>query len=311
LTRSFGAMPDFTPPPHDEQADVEADDDNVATLPFMAALHTNFPTALTSRRTADHVTMALSDHGFTTTNTLFGASICSDEINFCNSVPKSLYSELGESYGGNKVFNMGGLGGIPFIGKTGLSAGMDHIPDQGNLLLLYASHVGISEQGGEVGKVERCGQHGHVTTACGAAVAAYDLIKKHGTLFHDHVSLSSHDEEEAFIVQELSARLSKINWQDLDVDNPMALVSYQMFDIVRDVLYQELTCLPDSKFHNCQHLALLGGIIINRFDMDDYFQPISFEIKSMNKAANKMRSGLKTVNLLETTFGPKPRLELL
>jgi hypothetical protein len=93
----------------------------------------------------------------------------------------------------------------------------------------------------------------------------------------------------------------------------MAFVSYQMFDIVRDVLYLELTHVSptaNSIIVSIWH-ALLGGIIINRFDMDDYFQPLSFEIKSMNKADNKIRSGLKTVNLRETTFGPKPHLKLL
>lgn len=42
---------------------------------------------------------------------------------------------------------MGGLAGIPFIGKVGYGAFSAHIPKDGNLIILFAPHVGIAPDG--------------------------------------------------------------------------------------------------------------------------------------------------------------------
>ena len=49
---------------------------------------------------------------------------------------------------------MGGLAGIPFVGKVGFGAFYAHIPKDGNLLILFAPHVGIAPDG-EIGKFQR------------------------------------------------------------------------------------------------------------------------------------------------------------
>lgn len=51
---------------------------------------------------------------------------------------------------------IGGLGGIPFAGKTGFQAFASHVPDGGNLLILFGPHVGIDKLG-KLGFVERRG----------------------------------------------------------------------------------------------------------------------------------------------------------
>ena len=56
-----------------------------------------------------------------------------------------------------EVFHMGGLAGVPFTGKTGFAAFSHHIPDGGNLFILFAPHVGLSKQG-KVGEYSRFGQ---------------------------------------------------------------------------------------------------------------------------------------------------------
>lgn len=50
----------------------------------------------------------------------------------------------------------GGLAGVPFAGKTGFNAFASHVPDDGNLLVLYAPHVGMDKMG-NLGSVERKG----------------------------------------------------------------------------------------------------------------------------------------------------------
>ena len=42
---------------------------------------------------------------------------------------------------------LGGLAGVPFVGKAGLAAYAHHVPDNGKLLILFAPHVGIGSSG--------------------------------------------------------------------------------------------------------------------------------------------------------------------
>merc|ERR1711988_874184 len=71
-----------------------------------------------------------------------------------------------------EIFPMGGIGGAPFVGKTGFKAFSHHVPDDGNIIILFGPHVAISEEG-EVGKYLRMGQH-ELSTACGAVIGAYN-----------------------------------------------------------------------------------------------------------------------------------------
>lgn len=67
---------------------------------------------------------------FAQDNTLFGMSVCSDEVNFFeNEVIDLMKKRWGES------FSLGGLAGIPFAGKAGLSAYAHHVPDEGKVSL--------------------------------------------------------------------------------------------------------------------------------------------------------------------------------
>ena len=52
---------------------------------------------------------------------------------------------------------MGGLAGIPFIGKVGYNAFTSHMPEGGNLVVLFAPHVGCSPEG-DLGSYLRDGQ---------------------------------------------------------------------------------------------------------------------------------------------------------
>jgi len=51
---------------------------------------------------------------------------------------------------------MGGLGGIPFIGKVGFGAFAGHVPKDGNLFILFAPHVGVTPDG-VIGRFARDG----------------------------------------------------------------------------------------------------------------------------------------------------------
>ena len=89
--------------------------------------------------------------GCTAENTLFASSVCVDEINHMET---SLNNRLKDYWG--ECFYMGGLGGLPFIGKVGFGAYAAHVPKGGNLFVLCAPHVGITPDG-TIGKYARDG----------------------------------------------------------------------------------------------------------------------------------------------------------
>ena len=112
----------------------------------------HFQGSRSSAETLDRVARILEKIGCDADNTLFAQSICPDEINHEDGDITALMSaHLGE------VFHMGGLAGVPFTGKTGFAAFSHHIPDGGNLFILFAPHVGLSKQG-KVGEYSRFGQ---------------------------------------------------------------------------------------------------------------------------------------------------------
>ena len=73
-------------------------------------------------------------------------------------------------------FPLGGIGGAPFVGKTGFGAFSGHVPDNGNVILLFGPHIGISKDG-QLGKYLRNGQSCK-STACGTVIGAYRSCKK-------------------------------------------------------------------------------------------------------------------------------------
>lgn len=72
------------------------------------------------------------------------------------------------------MFPLSGLAGFPFVGKTGWGAFSSHCPENGNIVILFAPHVGI-DSNGNVGKIERDGQI-NASGACGASISAYKSL---------------------------------------------------------------------------------------------------------------------------------------
>ena len=108
--------------------------------------------------------------GFTGENTLFSHSVCPDEINHEEG---DITQVLALHFGA--YFALGGLAGIPFSGKTGFGAYAAHVPDAGNIFVLFAPHCAVSEEG-HCGAYHRLGQS-EESHACGAAIGAYGAVK--------------------------------------------------------------------------------------------------------------------------------------
>jgi hypothetical protein len=129
-----------------------------------------FPTAILAGDLDKVIANTLRSRGFTPANTLFGHSVCSDEVN--NRKEQMIPLMVNRWQEG---FALGGLGGLPFVGKSGFGAYLHHVPDNGKLLIMFAPHVGIDAEG-RVGGLQRVGQ-AKVSSACGAAIGAYKALQ--------------------------------------------------------------------------------------------------------------------------------------
>jgi len=242
--------------------------------PCYRALHKQFPGALPGPGVHCRVKAILTaDYDFTPDNTLYGNSICPDEINSA----KGSLNFLMQDYWG-ELFPMGGIGGAPFVGKTGFKAFSHHVPDDGNIVVLYGPHIAISEKG-EVGKYLRDGMH-ESSTACGAVIGAYHACcAKKGDEDEEFDEL---DMQMSWIKSQIQPHVERIKMQE----NPMAALSYQAFESVKT----KINKVVNTDFGNGR-LVLIGGIQINLpHPCSDHFLPIVFEVR---------QAGQPTENILE------------
>lgn len=245
-----------------------------------------FPNSLTSAAVDNAVYKSLSARGYNAENTLFGMSVCSDEVNFVqNEIIDNMKTRWGES------FSLGGLAGLPFAGKAGLAAYAHHVPDEGKLLILFAPHVGIGSDGA-VGALERSGIVSK-SSACGAAVGAYKTLTKPGFPTPTAVSDLA-DLQFDYIKLKLASRLDGVD----SSANDMAFVTYQFYQMVREAMLAQIAAVPGI-WDDCSEIAVLGGIQINRFGKKDAFQPLMFQTTT--------QAG-KVTDLFPSTFGEQPDL---
>jgi hypothetical protein len=259
---------------------------------FDSSVRTFFPGAVPNTVVNNRAAERLLSRGYRPYNTILGSSLCSDEI---DSTALSLMQQLQKSLTLKKdggVFNLGGLGGVPFVGKSGFGAFLSHVPVSGKVIILYGPHVGISNEG-VVGKVERVGQD-KPSGACGAALGAYKAIKAGGRGPNDKF-----DYQEEFIIDELTPKLQTLLEQQknsgavngfVNANTAITAVTCNMFDIVNDVLEEQLEASFKSPgfWDKVSEVTLLGGIVVNRGHGnglpggDDYFQPLQFKAVNAN-----------------------------
>ncbi|CAK0797306.1 unnamed protein product [Prorocentrum cordatum] len=256
-----------------------------ASPPAERAMKTFFPTALLANDVNSAVADVLTKRGYTPQNTLYAQSVCPDEI---NSKAQELVALMQNEWG--EAFALGGLGGLPFAGKSGFEAFLHHTPVKGKVLICFAPHVGINTDGA-VGSILREGQLKN-STACGAAVGAFNAIRKSDSGGSDLGS--AYDAQEKYIVDNMRPLLEGVE----DSQDKMAYVAYQTYNIARDLMLDTLKSIPDI-YDWCDELTVVGGIMINRNRGGDFFQPLMFETKTKDGAAT---------DLYQQAFGDRPDL---
>ena len=244
-----------------------------------ASIDANFPGAMCSEVLLQRVQVKLAEFGFKQENTLFGKSLCPDEI--CHEegdLPDLLakhYSTLGAS------FSLSGLGGVPFTGRTGFAAFAHHVPKGGNVVVVFAPHVAISPKG-EVGRYQRDGQEG-LSTACGACIGALKAVEaERGP--DDPICcppcakpLDESDYQMQTIVHHVRERLDAIGAHP---SGKMVGLILEVYELART----RMLAMADLGQLNGGQLALLGGVQINMpRPMEDFFLPLSFELRCEGK----------------------------
>jgi len=234
----------------------------------------SFPGVMKGQDVMEKALVEMDKYGMDKENTIFGQSCCPDEINSDQGhLPKLFSTYYGHS------FPLGGLGGAPFAGKTGFGAFSHHVPDNGNVVIVFGPHIGFSIDG-EAGKFLRTGQ-ASLSTACGALVAAYNQCMS-GQGWGREVR----DEQQAWLRTKLRhfcphAAMSK---------HPMV----EMVTKAYEVIEEEMLSIVNTGF-GPGNLVLLGGIQINMpYPLPGYWLPKHFSIRSASMAP---------VDLMPAAFG--------
>lgn len=218
-----------------------------------------FPDAKDAKDTSIHYLGRMQiEHELDISRVLMATSVCSDDIN----VPSTTFFNV--LFG---PFIMGGLGGLPFSGQTGMTAFAHHIPDDGSAFIFYGPHIGITLDG-DLGKMYRPRQE-ETGNSCGALMLALNRLQ------NDSYKPSINDDD----YQQMKLEESLLPYRDqiLESSNQAKAITEAAYDIIDKKIHRHLETCKDE-FH-VNKVTLLGGIIINTdYGLDDYFDARNFEV---------------------------------
>ena len=212
----------------------------------------------------DSLLNILRPFGITPDKILLGQSTCVDDIT--NTKNKSVHPEI------KGPFTIGGLGGIPFTGVTGIDAFAHHVPEDGTALLFVGPHVGYNSEEGW-GKILRHGQH-HPSTCCGALVGALDKLREGKT---SSGVLSEDDYQEDVIV-----RLAQYHKKEIFADSvPLLALTRLALTESKDRMARYVHAAKERHF---PFAVVVFGVIINTdHEFEDYLWIEKVAIKDIKK----------------------------
>jgi hypothetical protein len=202
----------------------------------------------------DRVQAALEPHDFALERTFAAVSLCRDELNH------QLATEIAARW--NLPFNLGGLGALPSLGRTGWAACLSHVPGRGgrgHLLVFAFPHVGIGPDG-TLGESLRRHQD-HPTPTCGALASLLPQLQEVGgwppTRAEEERSLHLADAEairlQELVTAELQApphdivqltraterAVNREIWVELDALSPWEVMDVAVFTGIQINLHDE------------------------------------------------------------------------
>ncbi|WP_075343881.1 hypothetical protein [Tenacibaculum agarivorans] len=226
---------------------------------FDEVVKKEFPNAKDAKDTSIHYLGKMQiEHKLDISKVLMATSVCSDDIN----VPSTTFFNV--LFG---PFVMGGLGGIPFVGQTGMTAFAHHIPDNGSAFIFYGPHIGITLEG-ELGKMYRPRME-ETGNSCGALMLALSRLQD-----NTYAPIMNDDD-----YQQMKLEESLLPYRDdiMASENQSKAITEATYKIIDQKVHEYLKTCKDE-FH-VDKVTLLGGIIINTdYGLDDYFDARNFEV---------------------------------
>ena len=229
---------------------------------FDEVVKQHFPNAKDAKDTSIHYLGKMQiEHQIDISKVLMATSVCSDDIN----IPSTTFFNV--LFG---PFIMGGLGGLPFAGQTGMTAFAHHIPDSGSAFIFYGPHIGVTLEG-DLGKMYRPRQE-NTGNSCGALMLALNRFQD------DNYEPVMNDDD--YQQMKLEASLLPYKDQILSSENTEKAITEATYEIIDKKIHEHLKTCKDE-FH-VDTVTLLGGIIINTdYGLDDYFDTRNFEVIDM------------------------------
>ena len=226
---------------------------------FDEIVKAEYPNAKDAKDTSIHYLGKMQkEHDIDISKVLMATSLCSDDIN----IPSTTFFNV--LFG---PFIMGGLGGIPFVGQTGMTAFAHHVPDEGSAFIFYGPHIGITLEG-ELGKMYRPRME-EKGSSCGALMLA---LSRFGDSDYEPV-LNEDDYQQMKLEESLLPYKEEI----INSDNPQKAITDATYKVIDKKVHQYVKTCKDE--FQVDTVTLLGGVIINTgHGIDDYFDARNFEV---------------------------------
>jgi hypothetical protein len=247
-------------------------DDSHLVVSTASRVASAFPGALTNDRLVKKVSSILKSQDYSKDTTLLGSSLCCDEV--C----RQLEQDFATHYKCQHVFLIGGLAGFPFSGPTAFRTMTQHIPDEGNLLFIYASHVGINSAG-HVGVVTRRGQEKASSACCGSANAAAESVARTSRATRPSSEKFGPFDQQGFVEACLFDHKDRLHL----ANNPKEELPLVIFEMQKKIVCSLVETNPTAIVRTNPNgkVAVLGGVQINTPDgVSDYFLPLHFDVYS-------------------------------
>ena len=226
---------------------------------FEQVVKNHFPNAMDAKDTSIHYLGKMQlEHNLNISKVLMATSVCSDDIN----IPSTSFFNV--LFG---PFVMGGLGGLPFVGQTGMTAYAHHIPDEGSAFIFYGPHIGVTSEG-DFGKMYRPGQE-KAGNSCGALMLA--LSRFEDSQYKPVLNADDYQQ------MKLEESLLPYREDVMASENPQKAITEATYEIIDKKIHEHLKTCKDE--FPVDKVTLLGGIIINTDPgTDDYFDARNFEV---------------------------------
>jgi len=233
---------------------------------MLDTIRKHFPKAQTwPEITSEYLRKISTEYRIPLEKVLYASCICPDELNY-------RATNFNNSFG--QAFYLGGLGGIPYTGKTGMGAYASHVPADGASFIFFGPHVGIHSDG-TIGIIQREHQH-ESTYSCGALLSVLERMQK--DIPFDWSTNNFEDLQARVIEKLLHSHKDRIFSSEQYVLEAVKII----FDVSGCMLRQFVIENKD-KFPS-GHIFLLGGTIINTdFGKESFVEIQSFEHIDLGK----------------------------